>query len=133
MGNRIVDSGGALILLALLLAPASYLFGQEVPEEIDEEITTPANLELTRVEMLEGMVIGLQQLRLTDRRASILKEIQPRIDEISALDAKVREYSGLLDKMGAGLVKGRSLDPLKFKVDWNTGKIVAVDEQKEIK
>ena len=118
-------------MLALLLAPASYLFGQEVPEEIDEEITTLVNYELTRLEVLEGLVIGLQKLRLTDRRASILKEIQPRIDEIKALDAKVREYKAQVDKMGTGLVKGRSLDPLKFKVDWNTGKIVAVDEQQE--
>ena len=120
-----------LILFALLLAPESYLFGREMPEEINEEITTP--LELTRVEILEGLVIGLQQLRLTDRWASILKEIQPRIDEINALDAKVREHTARVDKMDIDLVKGRSLDPLKFKVDWNTGKIVPIPTTAEAK
>ena len=115
----------ALIPFVLLLALAGYLQAQEIPEEINEEITTP-NFELTRVEILEGLVIGLQKLRLTDRRASILKEIQPRIDEIQALDAKIREHEAQVDKMGTDLVKGRSLDPLKFKVDWNTGKIVPI-------
>ena len=78
---------------------------------------------LTEVEILKGRVIGLEQGQLINNRAAIIKEIQPQLDQIKALDAKIASYNKQAEELGAAILKERKLDPVQFVVNWKDSKI----------
>lgn len=90
----------------------------------------PSEIKLTEVEVLRGRVHGLEQQQLIDRHASIVKEIQPQLDQLKALEAKIKEYDGKLAEKEKAILAERKLDTAKFKVDWKAGAIVPQEASK---
>lgn len=79
--------------------------------------------QLTREEVLEGENIGLKQGQLIERRAGIIKDIQPQLNQIEALNKAIDNYATQLGVAETKIMEARKLDTSKFMVNWKESKI----------
>ena len=117
----------AVLILTVFLLPGK---AQEVAVRPKEGDAAPIALTLTRLEVLEGRVIGLEmgQFEMLRDRCfpDASKTIRAQVEELNKL---IQGHQGRLLEVERLILKGRNLDPAKYVVNWREGNI----KEKEVK